>query len=264
MVSNEIILEKKEGIAVITLNRPERFNSLTDSMYRDLPQILEQLRRDDEVKVLILTGSGKAFCAGSDVSDRLGKRMERGGEESRFENLQQVGAIALNFFDFEKPIIAAINGAAVGSGLSLASLCDFRLASEKARFGAIWLNVGLIPDVGATYTLPRIVGREKALELMLSREVFGADEALKMGLVSKVFQHDRLMSEAEKLAKSIAAGPSVGIELTKRALQRSLENDLKTQLDYETYAQNVCRQTKDHKEGLSAFAEKRTPAFEGR
>jgi enoyl-CoA hydratase/carnithine racemase len=126
------------------------------------------------------------------------------------------------------------------------------------------LNVGLIPDVGATYYLPRIVGREKALELILTREIVGADEALKIGLVSKVFPHAQLMDEARKLAGSIAAGPSVAVELTKRGLQRSLENDLKTQLDYETYAQNICRQTEDHKEGIRAFAEKRKPAFVGR
>ena len=264
MAFNEILVEKKEGVAVVTLNRPERFNSFTTSMYRELPRIVDQLRRDDEVKAVILTGAGKGFCSGSDVSDRLGDRLEKGGEESRFENLRQVGAMALDIADFDKPVIAAINGAAVGAGLSLALLCDIRLASEKARFGAVWLSVGLIPDLGSTYSLPRIVGREKALELMLSREIIGADEALKIGLVSKVFPHDQLMDEARKLAEQLSAGPSVAIELTKRALQRSLENDLKTQLDYETYAQNVCRQTEDHREGIRAFTEKRKPVFAGR
>jgi len=264
MAFNEILLEKKEGVAVVTLNRPERFNSFTTSMYREFPRIVDQLRRDDEVKAVILTGAGKGFCAGSDVSDRLGKRLEKGGEESRFENLQQVGAMALDIADFDKPIIGAINGAAVGAGLSLALLCDIRLASEKARFGAVWLNVGLTADVGATYYLPRIVGREKALELILTREIVGADEALKIGLVSKVFPHDQLMDEARNLARSIATGPSVAVELTKRALQRSFDNDLRTQLDYESYAQNICRQTEDHKEGIRAFAEKRKPLFVGR
>jgi len=264
MALNEILLEKDGGIAVITLNRPERFNSFTTSMYREFPRIIDQLRRDDEVKAVILTGAGKGFCAGSDVSDRLGKRLEEGGEKSRFENLQQVGAMTLDIADFDKPIIGAINGAAVGAGLSLALLCDIRLASEKARFGAVWLTVGLIPDLGSTYTLPRIIGKEKALELMLSREILKADEALKIGLVSKVFPHDQLMDEARMLAGSIAAGPSVAVELTKRALQRSLENNLKTQLDYETYAQNICRQTEDHREGIRAFEEKRKPEFKGR
>lgn len=264
MAFNEILLGKNEGVAIITLNRPERLNSFTTTMYREFPRILDQLRRDDEVKAVILTGAGDGFCAGSDVSDRLGKRLKEGAEESRFENLQRVGAMALDITDFEKPIIGAVNGMAVGAGLSLALLCDIRLASEKARFGAVWLNVGLIPDVGATYSLPRIVGKEKAMALMLSREIIGADEALKIGLVSKVFPHDQLMDEARNLARSIATGPSVAVELTKRGLQRSLENDLKTQLDYETYAQNICRQTEDHKEGIRAFAEKRKPVFVGR
>ena len=264
MAFNEILVEKKEGVAVVTLNRPERFNSFTTSMYREFPRIVDQLKRDDEVKAVILTGAGKGFCAGSDVSDRLGKRLEKGGEESRFESLQQVGAMALDLADFDKPVIGAINGVAVGAGLSIALLCDIRLASEKARFGAVWLSVGLIPDLGSTYSLPRIVGREKALELMLSREIIGADEGLKIGLVSKVFPHDQLMDEARKLAEQISSGPSVAIELTKRALQRSLNNDLKTQLDYESYAQNICRQTEDHKEGIRAFAEKRKPVFKGR
>lgn len=262
--SNEILLEQNEGVAIITLNRPERFNSFTTSMYREFPRILDQLKRDDEVKAVILTGAGKGFCAGSDVSDRLGKRLKEGGEGSRFETLQRVGAIALNIADFDKPIIGAINGTAVGAGLSLTLLCDIRLASEKARFGAVWLNVGLVPDVGATYSLPRIVGKEKAMALILSREVIGAEEALKIGLVSKVFPHDQLMEEAKKLAKSITSAPSVAVELTKRALQRSLDNDLRTQLDYESYAQNICRQTEDHKEGIRAFAEKRKPVFIGK
>jgi len=264
MPLDEITLEKKEGVAVVTLNRPEHLNSFTTSMYEEFPLILDQLRRDDEIKAVILTGAGNGFCAGSDVSDRLGKRLEAGGEKSRFENLQQVGAMALVVSDFAKPMIGAINGVAVGAGLSLALLCDIRLASERARFGAVWLNVGLVPDVGATYYLPRIVGREKAFELMLSREIIGADEALKIGLVSKVFSHDQVMDEARKLAGKIAAAPSVAVELTKRGLQRSLDNDLKTQLDYETYAQNICRQTEDHKEGVRAFAEKRQAVFKGK
>jgi len=172
--------------------------------------------------------------------------------------------MALDIADLDKPLIGAINGAAVGAGLSLSLLCDIRLASEKARFGAVWLSVGLVPDVGATYYLPRIVGREKSMELMLSREVIDAREALKIGLVSRVVAPDQLMKDAMELATKIASGPAVAIELTKRSLQRSLTNDLEAQLDYETYAQNICRQTEDHKEGIRAFEEKRKPVFTGR
>ena len=164
----EILFEKEGGIAILTLNRPDRLNSFTTRMYRELSNIIKQIHKDDEIKVVILTGAGKGFCAGSDVSDRLASRAERGGEENRYETLRPTGAVALDIADLDKPIIAAINGVAVGAGLSLALLSDIRLASEKARFGAVWINMGFIPDLGSTYFLPRIVGMEKALDLMLS------------------------------------------------------------------------------------------------
>jgi 2-(1,2-epoxy-1,2-dihydrophenyl)acetyl-CoA isomerase len=232
-------------------------------MYRELSNIMNQIKRDDEIKVVILTGAGRGFCAGSDVSDRLASRVEKTGEENRFETLRPVGAVALDIADLDKPIIAAINGVAVGAGLSLALLCDIRFASETARFGAVWINVGLIPDVGATYYLPRIVGIEKAMELMLSGDIIDAEEALKICLVSKVVSPDQLMPTAKELAAKIAAGPLVAIELTKRGLKKALNNDLKTQLDYESYAQNMCRKTEDHKEAIQAFMEKRKPQFKG-
>jgi 2-(1,2-epoxy-1,2-dihydrophenyl)acetyl-CoA isomerase len=258
-----ILLEKDGGVATLTLNRPDRLNSCTTGTYRELSMIMRQINRDDEIKVVILTGAGRGFCAGSDISDRLASRIEKGGEENRFEILQQVGSTALDVADVDKPIIAAINGVAVGAGLSLTLLCDFRIASEKARFGAVWVNMGLIPDVGATYYLPRIVGVEKAMELMVTGDIINADEALRIGLVSKVVSSDQLMITAKDLATKIAAGPSVAIELMKRGLRRALNNDLKTQLDYESYAQNTCRKTEDHKEAIQAFMGKRKPQFKG-
>jgi len=232
-------------------------------MYRKLSSIIKQIDKDDEIKVVILTGAGKGFCAGSDVSDRLASRVEKGGEENRFETLRPTGAVALDIANLDKPIIAAINGVAVGAGLSLVLLSDIRLASEKARFGAVWINMGFIPDLGSTYFLPRIVGMEKALDLMLSGEVINAEEALRIGLVGRVIPHEQLMATAKELATKIAAGPSVAVELTKRGLRRALNNDLRTQLDYESYAQNLCRKTEDHKEAVQAFKEKRKPKFRG-
>ena len=258
-----ILLEKDVGVATLTLNRPDRLNSCTTGMYRELSMIMRQINRDDEIKVVILTGAGRGFCAGSDVSDRLANRIEKGGEENRFEILQQVGSTALDVADVDKPIIGAINGVAVGAGLSLALLCDIRVASDKARFGAVWVNMGLIPDVGATYYLPRVVGIEKAVELMVTGDIINADEALRIGLVNKVVSSEQLMITAKELATKIAAGPSVAIELIKRGLRRALNNDLKTQLDYESCAQNICRKTKDHKEAIQAFMEKRKPHFKG-
>jgi 2-(1,2-epoxy-1,2-dihydrophenyl)acetyl-CoA isomerase len=259
----DILLEKEGGVTTLTLNRPDRLNSFTTQMYRELSNVMNQIKMDDEIKVIILTGAGRGFCAGSDVSDRLASRVEKTGEENRFETLQPVGAIALDIAGLDKPMIGAINGVAVGAGLSLALLCDIRFASETARFGAVWINMGLIPDVGATYFLPRIVGMEKALNLMLSGEVINAEEAFRIGLVSRVVPHEQLMATAKELATKIAEGPSVAVELTKRGLRRALNNDLKVQLDYESYAQNLCRKTEDHKEAIQAFIEKRKPKFKG-
>jgi 2-(1,2-epoxy-1,2-dihydrophenyl)acetyl-CoA isomerase len=263
MSFEDILVEKSGGVVTLTLNRPDRLNSLTTQMYRELSNIMRQVNQDDETKVVVITGAGKGFCAGSDVSDRLASRVEKRIEENRFETIQQVGAVALDIGDLDKPVIAAINGVAVGAGLSLALLCDIRIASDQARFGAVWVNVGLIPDLGATYYLPRLIGLEKAMGLMLSGEIIKADEALRIGLVSKVVPNDQFMAAVMELANKIAVGPSIAIELIKRGLRRSLNNDLKSQLDYESYAQNVCRKTEDHKEGVRAFAEKRKPRFRG-
>lgn len=259
----DIVLEKEGGVTTLTLNRPDRLNSFTTKMYRELSNIMNQIKKDDEIKVVIFTGAGRGFCAGSDVSDRLANRVGKGREENRFETLRPTGAVALDIADLDKPIIAAINGVAVGAGLSIALLSDIRLASDKARFGAVWINMGLIPDLGATYYLPRIVGMEKALDLMLSGEIINAEEALRIGLVSRVVPHEQLMATAKELATKIAAGPSVAIELIKRGLRRGLNNDLKTQLDYESYAQNLCRKTEDHEEAIQAFMEKKKPEFKG-
>jgi len=263
MSFEDILLEKSGGVVTLTLNRPDRLNSLTTQMYRELSNIMRQVNQDDDTKVVVITGAGKGFCAGSDVSDRLASRVEKRIEENRFETIQQVGAVALDIADLDKPMIAAINGVAVGAGLSLALLCDIRIASDQARFGAVWVNVGLIPDLGATYYLPRIVGIEKAMELMATGDIINADEALRIGLVSRVVPQEKLMTTAKELATKIVAGPSVAIELIKRGLRRALNNDLKTQLDYEGYAQNLCRKTEDHKEAIQAFMEKRKPYFKG-
>ena len=260
----EILFEKRDGVATVTLNRPDRLNAFTTSMYQRLAEILDEIKKDDGLAVMVITGAGKGFCAGSDVSDRLARRIEKGSEESRFESLKQIGAVALDLEDFDKPIIAAVNGVAVGAGLSVALASDIRIASEKARFGAVWVRVGLIPDLGATYFLPQLVGIDKAMEMTLTGDLVDAEEALEIGLVTRVLKHDELMLRAAELAARIAEGPAIAIELTRRGLRRSLNNDLKSQLDYESYAQTICRYSTDHKEGVQAFIEKRKPEFRGR
>ena len=265
MRAEEILFEKEDGVATLTLNRPDKLNALTPEMaYENLVGLFNQIKIDDEIRVIIITGAGKGFCSGTDVSARLAKRLEEGIEEPRYEMIDLVGGFILNIVDMDKPIIAAINGIAAAAGLSIALASDIRIASEKARFGAIWIRRGLIPDVGATYFLPRIIGLDKALELTLSGDIIDAQEALEIGLITKLVSHDKLMMKARELAVKIAKGPAVAIELLKRGLHRSLNNDLKVQLDYESFAQNLCRQTADHKEGVRSFMEKREPNFKGR
>jgi len=265
---NEILFAREGGVAILTLNRPDRLNSFTGKMYQEIREIMEQIKRDDRIKALIITGAGKGFCSGWEISELSGTfvrpRTGMPASESRFESLQQIGALALDMADVDKPVIAAINGMAVASGLSIALLCDIRLASEDARFGATWMKIGLAPDMATTYYLPRIVGISKATEMMLDGEIIDADEGRQIGLVSRVVSSRELMSAAGELGDRIAAGPSIAIELTKRGLQRTLFNNLKAQLDYETYSQNICRQTEDAREGVRALLDKRVPRFKGR
>lgn len=266
MEFEEILFEKENGTAILTLNRPNRLNAFTNRMYQELPNILDEVRKDDKIKVIILTGAGRGFCAGSEmfsVSERVGDTLKMSQPKSRFQSLQQIGAIALDIANIDKPIIAAINGVAVGAGFSLALLTDIRLASQNVRLGARWSNIGLAPDLASTYYLPRIVGISKAMELMITGDLITADEAFRIGLVNMVTSPEHLMIKAREMAEKIVNGPSIAIELTKRGLYRSLNNDLKTQLDYETYAQHICRQTEDAAEGVNAFIEKRKPLFKG-
>jgi len=263
MSFNEILVEEKKNFVVLTLNRPDRFNAFTTEMYIKLLEILGEISLDEKIKAVLITGAGKGFCSGSDVASRLGGDLQNEKEAGRGESLRQIEDLTNFFGNFSKPVITAINGPAVGAGLSIALISDIRLASEKARFGAVWVKVGLIPDMGATYYLPRVVGISKAIEMTLTGELVDAAEALKIGLVSKVVPHDQLMDRALEMTESIASGPAAAIKLAKRALHRSVNNNLQMQMDYESYAQFFCRQTYDHKEGINAYKEKRKPLFRG-
>ena len=261
MPISDVLFEKENGIATLTLNRPDKYNALTTEMVGELRRIFEEMPRDDSVKVLIITGAGRAFCSGADVVRRLA-----GGEEPkkmRWELIRPRGSELLPLAKLPKPTIAAINGVVAGVGNSLALACDIRIASDHARFTTAWVKMGLIPDGGATYFLPRILGISNALELMFTGEMINATEAERIGLVSRVVPHDDLMRVVKELAGKIAKGPSVAIELMKMGAYRALNHDLDSQIDFEIYAQGICRNTKDHKEGVEAFMQKREPKFEG-
>lgn len=261
---DELLLEKKDGIVTITLNVPEKMNSLTMKMRKELPRAIDEIARDDEVKVVIVTGAGRAFCAGSDLESLKGRFIDGSIKQTRSERLQVVGYWADVFPRLDKPVIAAINGACVGAGFAMALSCDIRIASEKARFGAVWINIGLVPDCATTYLLPHLIGTSKALEIMFGGELFNAGEAERIGLVNRVVPPDDLMKVCQELAAKIAQQPPIALELTKRLVYRNIIENINRQLDLESYAQELCEHTEDFKESVLAFLDKRPrPKFKG-
>lgn len=259
-----LTLEKAEGVAVLTLKRPERLNALTTTMMHVVfPKLLRELQQDDDVRVLIITGSGTGFCPGADVSE-LASLDEIGSALTREQRLQSIGAFGQILYDLEKPVIAAINGIAAGAGLSIALLSDIRIASESARFSMVFVRRGLIPDCGATFLLPRLVGQARSFELMYTGDIVDAKEAERIGLVNKVVPAARLMEEANGIAKRLAKNPPFALAQIKRAVHMGLLNNLEQQLYFESYAQNFCFGTEDFKEGVDSFLEKREPQFKGR
>jgi len=263
-LTEELIYSCEGGVAKLTLNRPDRLNAMTQAMYDGMKQVAEEVKHNDDIKVLVITGAGRGFCSGSDVVSRLAAQASGETPKSTHkEMVEPVGYVAAIIRSLGKPSICAIGGVAAGAGLSLALLCDIRIASEQARFGAVWVRRGLIPDVGGTYLLPRIIGLDKALELAFTGDIIDAREAERIGLVTEVVPHDDLMKVTDELASKIAKGPSIAIELMRRGMYRAMDNDLDTQLDFESYAQNICRGTEDFKEGVTAFKEKREAHFQG-
>jgi 2-(1,2-epoxy-1,2-dihydrophenyl)acetyl-CoA isomerase len=254
-----LLLEKKENVAVITLNRPDRLNALNMTLMREIREVLEEMKQSSEIRALVVTGAGRGFCSGADIGGGTQPTLE--DEEFRRYSLDPSPFLLLAL---GKPSIAAINGVAVGAGLSLASACDIRIASENASFGALWIRRGLIPDAGATYLLPRILGVSKALELMLTGKTISAREAERIGLVNKVLPPEDLLNTCIELAVAIAKGPPIASELTKRAVYKKMVFEWEDQLIFERYASSICTQTEDFKEGVKAFVEKREPVFRGR
>jgi enoyl-CoA hydratase len=256
MAYETIILEKKERIATITLNRPP-MNPLNRKMYEELGQVAEELNADPEVKVVIITGAGeKAFAAGLDVKEVEGKSVTEMKDFQAFSRDASARVAAI-----EKPVIAAINGLALGGGLEIALCCDLRIASEGALFGQTEINLGLIPGGGATQRLPRLIGAARAKELLFSGAMIDAQTALGMGLVSKVVPPDKLMEEAIALATTIAAKPAVALKMIKHAVDHGINMDLNSALIYEGESFMLSYTSEDGREGLRAFVEKRTPQF---
>ena len=258
-----LLYEVRDGIATITLNRPEQRNAFNEEMLDLWVEALRDAGRNDAVQAVVVTGAGTAFCSGGDVGTMATRGSLTALEQKNtlWENIHRV-PLALEALD--KPVIAALNGPAVGAGLDMALMCDLRFAAAGTRFSEGYVKVGLVPGDGGAYYLPRLVGTAKALELLWTGDFVDAEEALRIGMVNRVYPADRLLAETYEFAARLAAGPAVAIRMTKRAVYQGLRMDLRTHLDLISSHMSIIRQTADHQEGVRAFKEKRAPRFEGR
>ncbi len=253
------------NVARITLNKPEKMNALSWGSWAEIEQAIALADNDDDARCVLITGEGRGFCAGTDLTvttneDQWPARPytgRNGRVRSRYLGTSDV-------YNCRKPTIAAVNGASVGAGFSLALACDIRIASEAARFSAIFVKRAIVADTGCTWFLPRIVGPAKALEMLYTGRLVGAQEALTMGLVNEVVPADQLMPRALALAGEIAHGPSLAIELDKRLVREAFERDLESHTELEQFLQGYTHSTEDAAEGRKSFLEKREPVFKGR
>ena len=266
----QILYDKTDGVATITLNRPERMNAFTDVMIREWAAALEDARIDRGVRAVIVTGAGRGFCAGADLRGGSGvaenaQAAAPATAAARRNWLRDgVHAVPRAVQLLDKPYIAAVNGAAVGAGMDMASMADIRIASEQAKFAMSYAKIGLVPGDGGCYFLPRIVGLARALDLIWTGRLFDAQEALAMGYVSAVVPGVQLMDHTREYALKLARGPAVAIQQSKRLVYRSLDLDADAALDLAQQAMFICQNTEDARECPRAFIEKREPEFKGR
>jgi len=249
---------EEENIAVVTLNRPEVLNALNTEILQELGSAMEEIKKDDKVRAVVITGAGRAFSAGADLSEAP---TDEAGARKRIELGQEIYD---KIEDFEKPVIAAINGYAIAGGLELALACDIRIAAENAQFGFVETNVGLIPSWGGVIRLPKVVGRGKAAELILTAQRIDAKEAERIGLINKVVPPDELKSTAMWTAGTLATKAPVAVKLSKKIMARALEVSREEGNKMMTDAGVTCLKTEDIMEGVAAMFEKRTPKFKGK
>ena len=261
--TQELLSETKDGVLTLTLNRPEVLNALTMGMMKGIKDALKKAESDKAVKAVILTASGRAFCAGADLGD-LKKRQSVKSFSLGDELRDHFNPLVAQIRRLEKPVIGAINGLAAGAGASIILAADLKVCAEKATFLNAFVRVGLVPDSGMTYSLPRFIGYSKALEHMWLAKPVTAEQALACGWVNKVVPAEFVLVEAQMLAAELAKMPPLAVALTKRAVNRSLEApSLDVQMEYEAQLQEILGKTKDHAEGVTAFLEKRPAKFIG-
>lgn len=255
-----LLYEKKDNIGVLTVNRPDKLNALSTELTEELLQFLVEVEKDDDLRVLVITGAGdKAFVAGADIQELVERDAVMGRDVSRFRQ-----ALFARIENLPIPVIAAVNGYALGGGLELALACNIRIASEKAQFGAPEVKLGIIPGDGGTQRLPRLVGLGRAMELVLTGDFIDALEAHRIGLVNKVVPHEELLENVMALAKKIASRPPLAVKYAKEAVNRSQEGDTTTGYALESYLHALACTTEDKVEGVAAFLEKRKGDFKGK
>jgi 2-(1,2-epoxy-1,2-dihydrophenyl)acetyl-CoA isomerase len=258
-----ITVEIAEAVATITLNRPEKLNAFTVAMVQELGDAARMLSAADAVRVIVLTGAGKGFCAGADLS-LLRDLMQRGDEAMGRRLVDGLRAVAHALREAPQPVLASVNGVAAGGGASLALACDLRIAADSAEIGQVFGRIGLHPDWGGTFFLPRLVGASRSLELFLGAEMIGAEQAARLGIFNRVVEAPRLSGATREWALRLAAAPPLAARRVKQAVYLSEGASLDEMLDYELEAQLACLRSADGKEGITAFFEKRPPRFTGR
>ncbi|HUF42005.1 MAG TPA: enoyl-CoA hydratase-related protein [Verrucomicrobiae bacterium] len=259
MAYETILYEKQNGVATITLNRPQALNAFVPQMNKEVLEALKDGERDKEVRCFMITGAGRAFCAGQDLKGRTPGQKGSLGASLR----EKYNPMIRQLRQMEKIVIAAVNGVAAGAGCNFALACDLRVASEEAKFIQSFVRVGLAPDSGGSFVLPRLVGLSKALELLLLGDTLDANEARRIGLVARVFPAPDFAASAREIAERIAKAPR-GIGLVKRAVNHANLANLEADLEYEAHLQEIAGRSADYDEGVKAFLEKRTPVFTGK
>ncbi len=257
-----ILFEKSGGVANVALNRPKKLNAFDGTMHEELYEALEVAASDDEVRCVVLRGEGKGFSAGADLAQIL---EGADGDPDLGAYLRSTYSRLVSLMvSLEKPIVAALHGPVYGAGVGIALACDMRIAAESAKFSVAFIKIGLMPDAGVSFLLPRVVGLGRAMEMSMLGDAVDAEEALRIGLVNRVASDDTLAEEAAALAQRLAGMPTAALGKVKHSLYASFESDLETALEREAEGQTFCGYTQDHREGVAAFFEKREPRFTGR